>query len=768
MFSGSNRIIYLLFFFSGVAGLIYEIIWSRLLVLIFGSTTNSIVAVISAFLGGLAIGSLIAGKYSDKLSQKKLIRTYALLELGVGLTSASTLLVLPAIKTLYGNFSDGASVTLDLLFVKFALTIIVLLIPTILMGATLPVLMKFAEISNKSIGKSVSLLYATNTLGGVVGVILAAFVLIEATGLTTTLLIAVAINMAISLTALLIRAKEVKQAKRNQEETSFYKILTKDTSLIIFAFAVSGMVAIAYEVLWSRVLTPTIGTFIYAFATVLAIYILGIGIGSFVYERFSRLITSKYLAFGLCQMGIGFFALLSVLITHKFQIKSPFEIALMILPATILMGLTFPLVVSQIANEKSLGRTIGLSYFANTIGAILGGFIASFILIPIFGSSQAIAVLSLVNFTLALTFIYSQRKGSQLLKLASLTLAAILICVNFYLITFKSHRLYQVTNDLHILESKIDGSTYNFKEDEVASVFGFSNKKKDDLGLFIDGVATTSRVAETRLMSHIPVTLHKDPRKMLVICFGMGTTFRSSLKHNLEVDAVELVPSVPTFMHYYHQNAQEVLNNPKGRVIINDGRNYAFLTNKKYDIATIDPPPPFNAAGTSVLHSKEFYRDLSSHLQKDGIVSQWIYYNKSRKDEISMAIKSFIDVFPYVLAIQKTGSVGGFFLEGSYSPIQKERLDNLYKNPVVIDDLNEIFSPKLKTEEFSQTIGLEIVGNRKSLEELVNAYPPITDDRPRNEYFIIRQKFTKSPILEGKNAIDFSEELKSTYSKNQN
>lgn len=757
------KIIYLLFFFSGTAGLIYEIIWARLLVLIFGSTTNSLVAVISAFLGGLAIGSLIAGRFADKFSPKKLIKTYSFLELAVGLTAASTLILLPAVRNLYANFSDGSAVTLNLLLIKFTLAILIILIPTVLMGATLPVLIKFAQYHNRSIAKSVSLLYAINTLGGVFGVIIAAFVLIEFLGLRNTLLVAVATNVMIGFAANLVGAKNQKAKVKKELAIDFSQVLTRKTIFVILAFSLSGLVAISYEVLWARILTPTLGTFIYAFAAVLAIYIFGIGVGSLLYEKVSRYIKSQSFAFGLCQLAIGFFALLSVLIAHKFVIDTYDRVAFMILPATIVMGLTFPIVVSQLAKEKSLGKVVGLSYFGNTIGAIAGGFIASFFLIPTFGSSQSIAVLSLANFALALAFIFYEKGSLVSIKSAALITALFLIGANFYLVVYKNHRLYGKTNDFNIGAAQINGFDYKFQEDEVASVFGYRDYKNDDLGLFIDGVATTSRVSETRLMAHIPITLHENPKKVLVIAFGMGTTFRSSLKHDLETDAIELVPSIPGFTYLFHPDAEEVLNNPKGKIIVNDGRNFAFLTRNKYDIVTIDPPPPFNAAGTSVLHSKEFYQDLSKHLNAGGIVSQWIYYHGSRKDEIAMAIKSFLDVFPYVLAIQKTGSVGGIFLEGSSGPFAKERLDGMLSDEIVAADLKEIMSLAPGTD-LKDAITVEIIGDRQSLLKEFIKSPPITDYYPRNEYFLMRQKLTKSPILKEETALTFVEKLKADYS----
>lgn len=753
----SPRIIYLLFFFSGAAGLIYEIVWGRLLVLIFGSTTNSIVAVISAFLGGLAIGSLIFGQIADRLPAKKLIKTYSLLEIGIGLSAAATLVLLEVIKSIYANFSDGSSVTLGLLLFKFALTILVLSVPTILMGATLPILVRFAQSQNQSQGKSVSLLYAINTLGGVAGVLVCAFILIEIFGLQNSLLAAVAINLTIGAFASLIIASDKNLKIKKVQNLQIGQIITPDKLIVLIAFFLSGLISIAYEVLWSRIFTPTIGTLIYAFATVLAIYILGIGIGSLVYEQFAKVIKGKNLAFAICEAGIGIFAIASVILTHKFAIDNGFRIAAIILPATILMGLTFPVVVALLKNEKHTGKIVGASYFANTAGSITGGFLASFLFIPIFGSSPSVIILASANLIIALIFILKEKP--MFLKNVSLITVLVFITFGFWLLYFKGDRLTQYTTDLQILTAKINKLQYEFIEDEVASVFAFRDPKNNDQGLFIDGVSTTARVSETRFMAHIPIALHTNPQKVLVIAFGMGTTFRSSLAQNLETDAIELVPSVPPLMHYFHPDAKEVLADPRGKVIINDGRNYAFLTDKKYDIVTIDPPPPFNAAGTTVLHSKEFYTDLVKILEPGGIVSQWIYYNGSQEDDIAMAVKSFLDVFPHVLAFQKTGSVGGIFLQGSASPLDPKRVNLLFEDPQAVKDLEEVIEvkPGLSLKDH---VTIELIGDRQSLSKKFANSPSVSDKHPRTEYFKLRHKFTSAPVLVGENAQIFIDELK--------
>ena len=705
--------------------------------LIFGSTTNSIVAVIAAFLGGLAVGSLIFGKITDRLSQQNLLKTYSLLELGIGASALLSLFLIPKIRFLYSFFSDGSGQSLSLTIIKFSLAILVLILPTILMGATLPVLVKTVTIFNKSLENSVSYLYAVNTFGATLGVLISGYVFIELFGLRNTILVAALVNFSLALVARFLKITVKKKEVVTKSE--FKQVLSKNALILIVAFSLSGLVSIAYEVLWTRILTPTLGTFIYAFALILAVYLFGIAYGSLLYPIFAKLIREKNMAFAISELGIGFFALGSVYFVSNQFILDPRILMLTVLfPASVFMGLTFPSAVALISDRRHTGKIVGLTYFGNTIGSIIGGFIASFFLLRFIGSTQSIIFLSLVNFGISLIFILKASNNS----LKTFTTAAILMLIIFtsWLFVFKRESLYEKTTQWRLNWAKQKGIEYLFKEDEVASTFGYHDWQKEDFNLFIDGVPTTGKVGETKLMAHIPILLHPDPHDVLVIALGMGTTFRSGLSYGYKTDVVELVPSIPQMMHLFHPDAQEVTKNPNGRIIINDGRNYVYLTKKSYDIVIIDPPPPFNAAGTTVLYSKEFYQEISQKLNPKGMVSQWIWFG-SREDDIAMAIKSFVEVFPYVRAYQTFSGSGGIFLQGSLSPILidqtslRKKLDNQKAN----DDFREFY----KDLALEEILNLEI-GNRESLLKVVANYLPVTDDRPRTEYFKLRHTFIDS------------------------
>lgn len=760
MHFSSLGFLYFLFFLSGAAGLMYEIVWSRLLILIFGSTTNSIVAVIAAFLGGLALGSLLFGKIADKMPPKNLIKTYSILEITVGITAGLTLFLLPLTKTVYALISDGSSVNLILLIAKFCLSIFVLVIPSTFMGATLPILARFVRLRKKPLEAGVSYLYAINTLGAAFGTLASAFVLIELIGLTNTIFVAMTINIFVGVLAHLIRAGKLSNTI-NDHTVGFLHILSSRNLFLIIAFSLSGLVAIAYEVLWTRILTPTVGTFVYAFAAILALYLLGIALGSLIYEKLSNLIRRKSSFFAICQFAIGFFALGSVyFMSNQIVLPRNLLVLLVILPATIFMGLTFPAIVALMEKQNHSGKVVGLSYFGNTMGSILGGFLASFLFLPLIGSTQSILLLTIVNFILAISFIINEGKANSVHMRIFAALILTLIIFTSWLFIFKRDSLYENTTQWRINWAKQKGIDYEFREDEVASVFGYRDRKVNDYNLFIDGVPTTGKIGETKLMAHIPIILHNNPQKVLIIAFGMGTTFRSSLTHNIKTDAIELVPSVPPLMYLFHSDAPEVLENPLGRVIINDGRNFVFLTSEKYDIVTIDPPPPFNAAGTTVLYSKNFYEEITMKLNPDGIVSQWIWFG-SREDDIGMTIKSFIEVFPYVLALEIPHGSRGILLEGSFSPLafNNQRIEQTTTNTKATADLREFYEDNFSWEKLPELI----IGDRDTLEKVVGKYAKITDERPWTEYFILRHNLTDAKSLFGTEGESFTQKIKSNY-----
>lgn len=726
------RLIYLITALSGAAGLIYEITWSRMLVLVFGNSTHSIVAVISAFLGGLAIGSLLISSWTSQKSSKQLLKAYTYIELGIGVSAILTIFVLPYMGKIYGLFSDGSILTTQLLLIKFLLSTVILLLPTILMGTTLPILSSLLQPRFPKIENNISWLYGFNTFGAVLGVAVAAFFSIELLGLNGTILLGALLNFSAAALISLVPKGNLIQKNETSLSLNAFSLSTKER-VVLICFFISGLISISYEVLWTRVLTPAVGTFVYAFAFILIIYLSGIAIGSLIYNKIDHVFKQGKLIFALSELGVGIFALISSLIISNFEEGSLPLTLLVVLPASICMGLSYPAANSWLKGLHH-GQVVGQSYFINTLGCILGGLIASFILIPTFGSNPSIALLSISNLLLALILILLQTKPLATFQKRLLLLGCVLtIFAISWLFIFHRNSLYDVTYKNWAAFAKKEQVTIIYKEDDIASVIGIQGQIDYQSNLLVNGVGITGKVLETPLMAHLPIALHSNPQSMLVICFGMGSTYRAALLHKIYVDGVELSPSVASMFSLFYPGSTHLLSNAPGKIIINDGRNYVNLTHSKYDIVTIDPPPPFNAAGTTVLYSEEFYKNMLHILNPKSLVMQWVPLN-FEKEDAKMAAKSFTRVFPYTIAIKSPGDEDGFFLIGSLSEIKidKERIDKIFSSKIVENDLSR-FGKKITAETI-----LPLLINRQELVKQTRDVLPITDNHPRTEYFLLR------------------------------
>lgn len=745
-----NRVtqrLYFATFLSGAAGLIYELVWTRQLALVFGSTTHTIAAVVSAFLGGLALGSVLGGWVSESIPAHRRLRFYAGLEVGIGALAVAVTFILPHLTPFYARFSDGSSTTASLIFLKFGLSAFVVIVPTILMGMTLPLLMRLMQsLRSESLATNLSRLYALNTLGAVVGVALAAVVLIEVLGLRGSAWAAAALN----LTAGFLVGWRT-NAGSNPTKSSSAAVQMKQFSLpapfIWLSVALTGFIALAFEVLWTRILTPLTGTYIYAFAAVLGMYLLGIVVGSWIYGRLdARSATVKYI-FPFSQLGLGVCVLAAVILTRPGVPIDRFAVFTFFFSlGTVFMGLSLPAAFGLLRDTGRHGRAVGVAYAYNTFGSIAGTTIASFVFIPRLGSMQSILALTAPTFFLASLWFFVLRDRS--LKSRSRHALAIVPIVAMIVVTWLSVSQWSALHEPTI-QSLTDAAqrkniSYRFYEDEVASVFAYHDAKNHRDNLIVDGVAMTSLGAETKLMAHLPFALHPDPQAMLVVAFGMGTTYRSALLDGLTVDAVELSPSVPKMMDIFTPDAEQFLHHPRGRIIINDGRNYVRLTSKQYDLVAIDPPPPFNSAGTTVLYARDFYRQISTHLNPGGLVSQWLFFG-SREDDLGMSIRSFTDVFPYVMAFGSPGETAGIYLVGSNTPIKinPARFQTVFSSPTVTQD----FAAVNTTLSGKDAAGL-LIANHDELVAFAAKFPAVTDDRPRTEYFLLRHAFRSYPGMQ--------------------
>lgn len=739
--------LYLALFISGASALIYEIVWLRMLVLIFGNTAHSTIIILSVFMAGLSFGSWLFGQLADR-THYHLLKLYALVELGIGVLAAASLQLVSLINQLLAHHPTS-------LTIKLATTFLLLFPVTTLIGATLPVTVKYLHHFRGQLSQRVGQLYAVNTAGAVSGTLLAGFVLIELFGLRGALLIGVGGNFFVA--SLIWWSARNLVTNHHQLPLSFsapplpLRYSPFQITLLLAVFSLSGLISLAYEVILVRLITPSMGTFIYGFSASLAIYLLGLGLGSALYQRFLFRHKATLTLVGFTQLAISLLSFfIIVFIAYFIPLWLPHPLVRLVaplivfLPLTVILGIIFPAVTKVFETQaQAVAASVGLAYALNSLGSIFGSIIAGFVLIPVFGSVTAVFILGIVNGLLGLCLLLSQSHPLRLpgIVLAGLILGLAIFGLNRAKTTFLPRYLtVQLKHHLH----RWSDTRFTLQEDVVASVLAITSQSRPGRSLLIDGVGTTSLSEETKILAHLPLLLHPNPQDALIIALGMGTTYRSALSHpQVQVDAVELVPSVPAVLAYFHPNASQILANPRGRIIINDGRNYVFTSNKKYDVVAIDPPPPDNAAGTTVLFSQNFYQDIKRILKPNGVMLGWFHYDVD-VESFKMMLQAFIQEFPYILVFRSPRNLG-LYLVGSQNPpwLDQAHINQLASQPSVKADMTE-WSDQVYDYDYLSSLYL---GTQIDLKRFVAEVPPVTDYYPRSEYFLLRQLFHPSPLV---------------------
>ena len=423
----------LCFFVSGAAGLVYQVVWTRMLTQIFGNTTYAIATVLSAFMAGLAIGSYLFGKIADRGKNDFLL--YGVLEAGVGLYGFAVPWLFALAQKAYGPIF-GLNESYPFLFnlVLFCLSFVLLVFPTLLMGATLPVLSRFYVRSFSQFGRRVGDLYATNTLGAVIGCAAAGFFLIPTFGMRTTVYVAATLNLVIAALILIVdRLRDKKPiefvaptAAEVPETPAIHNSPAWLGWVVLVSFGLSGFASLVYENAWTRALTLVIGSSIYSFTTMLVTFLIGLALGGFIYARFFGQREPRLSTFGLIEMWVGLAALATIPLFERlplifvrllhgfgdtftvFLYLQIFLSALVMFLPTILLGMTFPLVARLFTQSLyRVGSGVGSSYAANTVGAVLGAFAGGFILIPTIGVQNAIIFAVVMNLLIGCVLVAS-------------------------------------------------------------------------------------------------------------------------------------------------------------------------------------------------------------------------------------------------------------------------------------------------------------------------------------------------------------------------
>jgi spermidine synthase len=742
------------FFFSGASGLIYQIVWVRMLTRHLGTTTHATATVLVVFMTGLSVGSYLGGRRADRAKQPLLI--YVFLELAIGVSAL--LASFTIIRGLGGYYIEVHRWLGDspaaLLAARVAFVVPCLLLPTMLMGATLPFMVAFVTRLGQGFQSGLGRLYGINTYGAVAGVLAAAFVLIGELGETASLLIAAALNGAALLLAAILWRTQVASVVTNtaavnvDEETEPYPALLR--RMAFATLFVSGLTALAYEILWSRLLVLILKTSIYAFSSMLATFLLGIAWGSAYAARSQRARRAPVATIALLEMFIGLWTIIGLWLLPFFYTMQSSGIAFrsqlavdgiaciaIIFPVAFCFGLQFPLAVRCCMSLKAIpGTTTGQAYTVNTIGTVVGSVTAGFLLIPLLGTAHTMFLLASLNLLLGcVLFVAAPRAERPRWGLTGA--AAVLIFFAVLLPTTGDPYHTIMTSFVRSLWSG-KGQMLDYLEGAEATTIPAGASDPRERVLFINGTNMTLLVTETKLITHLPYVLTQEPKRLLVICAGMGTTMRSaSIYPKLEMDVVDIVPEVFRCFGYFHKDIERVIAHPAGlRFHADDGRNFLLTHPDQYDLITVDPAPPLHSAGTVNLYTREFFELCKTRLTPGGAFCLWV--PPAPESEMVMIMRSFHEVFP-------EGSLwggleySGFYLIGGHRSFGQtpDQLSAVVERLSAIEDLGEwsrTYRDPKKLRDLYLTDGA-------GLGRLVAQARAVTDDNPYTEFPLWRQLF---------------------------
>jgi spermidine synthase len=714
-------LVYILFMLSGCTSLVFEVIWFQLLELIFGSTTLAISTILVAYMLGLGVGALFAGRISSYL--KNGIRTYGFIEITIGLYA----LVVPGLVALYPDINvaitDSMSFQLATV-IRFMLSLAVFLVPTFLMGATLPILIHTLTHNTTRLGHSVATLYGVNTTGAVVGVLVTTFVLLPAVGLLSSNVIAACLSIVTGSIAVFLLAPKFESHGVRQAQAAPQRpgVLGQERGLLLASFAVVGASGLAYEVCWSRALGMVFGSSIYAFSITLATFLAGIAAGSLLIRRYvaTRNPGSNSYITGLLLLAATSYAATALLPGMPDMLNALFmrhtisttwlltgllqaSVLIMLVPA-LLLGAMFPLVVNALEPENRTegGAAVGRLYFTNTMGAAFGAFVAGFIMIPTFGIPVTVAVTASAILLCAAALLLQKKS-----MLPSVGATGILISTVFVLTippywnpTLLTAGVYQNPDyyqgfgieTLPLQGLKKQGLVY-YKEG-VNSTVSVHRLDGNNLDLRINGKtdASLGDMSTQVLMGQIPQlfgTAGTD--RYLVIGLASGITTGSITLHQpSHIDVLELEPAVIEASHFFDEYNNKPLDNPRVRVIADDARAFIGTVREPYDVIISEPSNPW-LSGASSLFTKEFFQAARQALGRDGVLLQWLQLYGMDTASVQAVLSALRSQFPYLYGFQAARDDTDLLILARQTPLTDRDLPDWGTLPATIqNELNRI------------------------------------------------------------------------------
>jgi spermidine synthase len=677
-----SRLLYVAIFLSGLSSIIYQLVWTRYLNQLFGVSVHAVATVLTCYMLGLVAGSLFIGRLADRT--KRVQRLFLSLEALIGIYGLCSPFLYAAVTELNVWTASQFAIGSDLkLAVRIALSLLFLIIPTFLMGGTFPVMVKRHNRMMAGIGKDMGAIYAVNTLGAAFGAFVTGFYLIQWFGLNQSVYLAAGLNLLV-VCLLLVGASDPHSGPANAGKQAEAPALAGTGTgskrfvwLFGTVFALSGFTSLSYEVLWTRSLTYFFRDTVYDFALVLTVFLGGIVLGSLVCSRLLHRIHKPVETFGLVQVAIGLCALISLFVIHKLpyainhlqtmsalytkygdgywlaglSIKLAYTLLIVLVP-TSLFGATYPLIGRiLLQNTSQVGKQVGLLNSLNTLGAAIGSLLSGFVLLSLLGLHNSIKALALLNCGIGLTicaFAVWPRSRFPVKTAAALVIVVAVVAASVprwdqlrMSISFlePDQALEQAVRVLYYNENSMDMVS-------VVEVVPYQQKFLTTNRLYTQNTSYMGKTEDHRRLGHIPLLLHPHPDNVLVIGLGAGMTLSGVGEHPVtRIDGVEISSNVVNAARLFSDENKGILDDPRLRLHIDDGRNFIRTVKEKYDVIIGDIYFPMSS-GSSSLYSTDYYRAVNDRLAPDGLFVQWLPIHQLSFPDLKIIIRSFQEEFP--------------------------------------------------------------------------------------------------------------------------
>jgi spermidine synthase len=713
------------FALSGAAALLYEVVWTRLLALDMGHGLAAASTVLAAFMGGLAVGSAAGGRIGQQLDRAAALRAYAMLEAGIGLFALAVPLLLEGARPVLGSLYADGNGGLAYGAVRMIASLALLGFPAAAMGATFPLAARWAGHAPESLARDAARLYTANTLGAMLGAVSAGFLLLPSLGLFGTTTVGVALNLLAAVTAWTVAQAHVDDNAPGASTAPRKPVRPPDmadsplggqfmTAAVVLGL--TGWASLTLQVVWTRLLASMLGPTTYAFSAVVALFVGGIALGS---AATTRLVTTPTRARSVLGIVIGLAALATLgsaaavdwaILRVATLVATPditfaqvvwqqwLLTGTLLLPLAVMFGAVFPLALALAPRHRdSMVADIGWVYATNTLGAIAGALLAGFVLIPsigLFGSLRLIAgTLALTAAALALT--HQTRAASRwtagLVSVIGLVGAIWLPSWDPSLLSSGAYKYAPVAQGPDVRTALTAGRLTYYREGASGTVSVRSLTGTRSMA--IDGKVDASSAADMltqRLLAHVPLLLHPNPKTVAVLGLGSGVTLGSALTHGIDRAVVlEISPEVVEASRQFDPENHRALDDPRTRLIVGDGRTHLVLSRGQYDVIVSEPSNPW-MAGIASLFTREFFATARARLTPGGVFCQWAHTYDMSDSDLRSIVATFLSEFPDGTA-WLVGD-GDVLLIGSTAPLgpQLSQVAARWSRADVADDLRSV------------------------------------------------------------------------------